>query len=90
MNALAMDNFDQFGFEPVRCIGCGLCSGVCPTGSVQIKYKSMPEQPKIPIDTARTYINIARVQGARKLINLIKMWFMHQYRHITRRIRPSE
>ena len=75
MDALTEDGKDGIKFEPVRCIGFGLCVSVCPTGAVQIVPKSTPEQPKIPKNTAITYLNIARSQGLGKVLVLLKMGF---------------
>jgi len=90
MNALVMDDFDQIRFEPVRCIGCGLCTGVCPSGALQMVRKPESEQPKIPRDTVGTYIQIARVQGVRKLFNLVKMWLLHQFRRLRAWVKPVD
>ena len=75
MDALTEDGKDGIKFESVRCIGCGLCVSVCPTGAVQIVPKSTLDQPKIPKNTALTYLNIARSQGLRKVLVLLKMGF---------------
>ena len=64
---------DGIHFEPLRCIGCGLCVSVCPTDAVQIVQKSTLEQPKIPKNTAMTYLNIAWLQGLRKVLVLLRM-----------------
>jgi Fe-S-cluster-containing hydrogenase component 2 len=90
MDTLAMDDPGQINFESVRCIGCGLCTGVCPTGSMKLVIKPEPEQPKIPRDTTETYIQIARVQGVGKLFNLVKMWLFHQFRRITIWMKPGK
>jgi Fe-S-cluster-containing hydrogenase component 2 len=73
MAALTEDGTDGIHFDPVRCIGCGLCVGVCPTGAVQIVQKSAPEKPKIPKNTAMTYLNIAWLQGLGKVLVLFRM-----------------
>ena len=85
-----MDGLDQVTFEPVRCIGCGLCLSVYPSSAVQLVRKPESEQPKIPKDTARTYINIARVQGVGKVFNLVRMMFLHLFRRITLWVKPGE
>ena len=90
MGTLTMGNLDQVNFEQVRCIGCGLCLSVCPSGAVQLVRKPEFEQPKIPRDTVRTYINIARVQGVGKVFNLVKMMFLHLFRRITLWVKPVE
>jgi len=73
MAALTENGHDGIHFDPIRCIGCGLCVGVCPTGAVQIVHKSAPEQPRIPKNTAMTYLNIARSQGLGKVLVLLRM-----------------
>jgi len=90
MDALTMDDLDEVTFEPVRCIGCGLCLSVCPSGAVRLVHKPESEQPKIPKDTTRTYINIARVQGVGKVFNLIKMLFLYLFRRVTLRKKSGE
>jgi len=64
---------DGIHFEPLRCIGCGLCVSVCPTDAVQIVQKSTLEQPRIPKNTAMTYLNIAWSQGLGKVLVLLRM-----------------
>jgi ferredoxin len=73
MAALTENGADGIHFDLVRCIGCGLCVSVCPTQALEIVPKSVSEQPKIPINTTSTYLNIARSQGLGKVLVLLRM-----------------
>ena len=59
-------------FNPARCIGCGLCAGVCPTQAVVMVRKAV-RQPAIPRTTTATYLRIAKARGGGRLLRLVGM-----------------
>jgi Fe-S-cluster-containing hydrogenase component 2 len=69
----------EIHFESIRCIGCGLCVSVCPTGAVAMVEKPQSQQPKIPKNTAGTYIKIAWSRGVGKLFVLLKMFLANKF-----------
>lgn len=81
MEALTIRN-DEIYFESIRCIGCGLCVSVCPTGAVSLVEKPKPQQPKIPKNTANTYIKIAWLRGIGKLLILVKMFLENKVNRV--------
>lgn len=87
MAALTEDSDGGIDFDPIRCIGCGLCVSVCPTGAVQIVQKSPSDQPKIPKNTALTYLNIARSQGLEKVLVLLKMVWMYFFSRLFKKVK---
>jgi len=63
-----MDDSGEIHFAQERCIGCGLCVGVCPSGALQMALWYEPEQPKIPRNTADTYVRLAKARGVGSLL----------------------
>ena len=43
---------------PERCIGCGLCVGVCPSEALSMVRKPAQELPAIPRNTAEAYVRL--------------------------------
>lgn len=67
MTAMTFNSEGEISFNQIRCIGCGLCVSVCPVGALQLVRKPEKSIPKIPRDTIRTYIQIARSRGISNL-----------------------
>jgi len=42
--------------------------GVCPSGALEMALRDEPEQPKIPRNTADTYVQIAKARGVGSLL----------------------
>lgn len=68
MEALSMYDSGEIHFAQERCIGCGLCVGVCLSGALEMALRDEPEQPKIPRNTADTYVQIAKARGVGSLL----------------------
>ena len=56
-----------------RCIGCGLCVSNCPTNSMTLTRKPEYDQPDIPSDLTRTYLELGRARGKLKFGDLLMM-----------------
>ena len=74
MEALTLDDLGYINFAQNRCIGCGLCVGVCPSSALQLVLREEPQQPKIPRNTAGTYLNLAKARGLDNV--LANLWII--------------
>lgn len=72
MEALALDGGHAV-LDLDRCIGCGLCVSTCPTGSLTLVRKPAAEQPAVPKDTVRAWIQWMQARGTADLGELAGM-----------------
>lgn len=62
MDALSIDSKKAI-LDSNRCIGCGLCVGTCPTGSLSLVRKPKAKQPYVPRDIVETHIKLGKARG---------------------------
>ena len=74
MEALTLDDLGNINFAQNRCIGCGLCVGVCPSSALQLVLREEPQQPKIPRNTIGTYLNLSKARGLDNM--LTNLWII--------------
>jgi electron transport complex protein RnfB len=72
MEALRIEN-DRVDLDVDRCIGCGLCVSTCPSGTLTLVRKPESEQPEVPRSFREALVNLARVRGKLKPINIAKI-----------------
>jgi Fe-S-cluster-containing hydrogenase component 2/DNA-binding Lrp family transcriptional regulator len=56
-----------------RCIGCGLCVSTCPTESMTLARKPESDQPDVPKDLTRAFLELGRARGKLSWGDLIMM-----------------
>ena len=61
------------GLDLDRCIGCGLCTSTCPTGSLTLMRKPEWEQREVPKDMIQTSFKLGRARGKLGGGSLVKM-----------------
>ena len=72
MEALRIEN-DRVVLDVDRCIGCGLCVSTCPSGTLTLVRRPESEQPEVPRSFREALVNLARVRGKLKRINIAKI-----------------
>lgn len=72
MEALRIEN-DRMVLNVDRCIGCGLCVSTCPSGTLTLVRRPESEQPEVPRSFREALVNLARVRGKLKRINIAKI-----------------
>ncbi|MGE5416536.1 MAG: indolepyruvate ferredoxin oxidoreductase subunit alpha [Acidobacteriota bacterium] len=55
------ENEDTVKVEIDRCIGCGLCVSVCPTGALTMKLRE--ELPVVPADAKELFFTLLQEKG---------------------------
>ena len=72
MAALVETPEGSIHFDPARCIGCGLCTSRCPSGALTLAVKNQHRHPRIPKNTAWTYLTLSKKRGLKNL--LANLW----------------
>ncbi len=62
MDAIVMED-DAAVVNLDRCIGCGVCVPVCPSGALALVKKAEAEQYVPPENTFTTYLTMAQERG---------------------------